>query len=105
MLDFLNVSKNPMVEVSLFSFKNSRILIIVSENYKICCVKHSKETRCKLKPYWPNSCKRLVADVTANVFMSIVGVVGLGPRLRGKGMVVGKVNLEWGGAIIYSYRE
>ena len=76
-LDFLNLSLNPIVEVSLQSLENSLISYILTENYKICCIKSSDDTICEIKPTWPNSCNQLLADTMARACMSVVSIAGL----------------------------
>ncbi len=77
-MKFLNIMGNPLFGVTMDIFSNSHKLEnILTENFKLCCLKPSPITNCTAKPQWPNSCSRLLDDDFAKSMMWLVGLVGL----------------------------
>ncbi len=73
----LNISGNPIISVSFLSFTSMNITHIITQNFKVCCVKQSSSTLCVAKPLWPNSCSRLLDDTFVKIVIWLVNLLGL----------------------------
>ncbi len=77
-LRMLKLKHNNFVYVSTHSFYESSVHIIVTDNYKICCVKPNKRTDCSVFPIWPYSCDyKLLPNVVSVVISWIISMTGL----------------------------
>ena len=75
-LRFLSLISNNLLDIGMNIFSDTNIGYISTENFKICCVKVSVASICPARPQWPNSCGRLLGDVTVKVFIWLVGSLG-----------------------------
>ena len=76
-IDFLYIKGNQIHEMSTNVFTGLIISTIITDDYKICCVKSGMTTSCLKTPVWPNSCDRLLSDATIQGSMWFVAVTGL----------------------------
>ncbi len=76
-MEILNLTGNSLLSVHIDTFLDTYIDNIVTNNFKVCCVKVSIATICPANPLWPNSCGRLLGDVTVKVFIWLVSSLGI----------------------------
>ena len=74
---FLDVSNNPIIHVSQMIFSQIKVSMIQTSSYKVCCVKPDLKTLCMRSPPWPNSCTRLLMDISVQITMAVVGFLGV----------------------------
>ncbi len=76
-LKTINISGNPIISVSILSFTRVKISHIITQNFKVCCVKPLSNTLCAATPLWPNSCTRLLDDTFVKILIWLVNIIGL----------------------------
>ncbi len=76
-LKSLNLSKNEIVSASVLTFQNIHITKIITDHYKVCCVKPTLEVICPIKPPWLQSCKRLLIKTVIRMLAYLVNSLGI----------------------------
>ncbi len=70
----INLTHNSIFGLSVHTFYMSSIYMIITDNYKICCITLSI---CTAKPEWPMTCTRLLAGTAARVMIWMISLFGL----------------------------
>ncbi len=76
-LELVDLRGNLITDVSPDFFKVVRIVTILTESYKVCCVTFKFDTICNAQPNWPNSCGNLLHDAPSKILIWIVATLGL----------------------------
>ncbi len=76
-ISFLNITNNPVVFVGTYAFSSANIKHIFSDQFKVCCIKPSRETTCTARPTWPNTCGRFIKEITVRILAFVICGLGI----------------------------
>ncbi len=72
----LKLNRNYLTFVDIQTFTDSSINSVITNNYKICCVKPNVGTACGAKPSWPHWCdKRLFRSYSLRICLYVITIL------------------------------
>ena len=68
-IGLLNISHNKVAFIDTNLVHGLRVNMIVTDDYRVCCLMDSADSDCSTKPQWPQSCNIMLTSVVAKIII------------------------------------
>ena len=67
----LNIQHNNLIKIDIGIRTELRVDLVISEDYRVCCLLESTDIVCTSKPIWPESCSVMLVSIISKICVVI----------------------------------